>query len=308
MKGMELCERYWRTFGEGMMKEQFPDLLPRIAVGLAGSGSECLGYDDELSRDHDFEVGFCLFLPRDIDSRRAFALERAYAALPSSFEGIARPRLTPAGGSRRGVIWQEDFLRDRTGRQDGHVEGVEWLHLPEQALLEASGGRIFRDDSGAFSAVRRHLAFLPEDVRRKKLAGCFLLMGQAGLYNLPRCLARGEEGAARLALHEFVMQAAHAVFLLHSAYMPYYKWRLRALGELGQMGAEFAAELRDFLLSPVGGVRIEKAETLCAKLIHELKNRKLSLAEDDFLASHGLCLQEKISDPFLSSLPAQAMI
>jgi len=301
MKGMELCERYWRTFGEGMMKEQFPDLLPRIAVGLAGSGSECLGYDDELSRDHDFEVGFCLFLPRDIDSRRAFALERAYAALPSSFEGIARPRLTPAGGSRRGVIWQEDFLRDRTGRQDGHVEGVEWLHLPEQALLEASGGRIFRDDSGAFSAVRRHLAFLPEDVRRKKLAGCFLLMGQAGLYNLPRCLARGEEGAARLALHEFVMQAAHAVFLLHSAYMPYYKWCFRAMRELA-LGGEYESRLTRLVTGETAG-REKEITALCRDLCTLAAGQGLDGYRGDTMEGHADSVNRGIEDECIRNLP-----
>ena len=79
MKGLELSERFYRDHGEPMLRE-FPELLPLISAGLVGGGSECLGFDDELSRDHDFEAGFCIFIPDEdrIDSRSAFALERAY--------------------------------------------------------------------------------------------------------------------------------------------------------------------------------------------------------------------------------------
>ena len=63
MKGLELAERYYRAFGEGMIREQFSEWESQIAVGLTGSGSECYGYDDEISGDHDFEPGFCQFLP-----------------------------------------------------------------------------------------------------------------------------------------------------------------------------------------------------------------------------------------------------
>ena len=66
-----------------MLKEQFPEVLPYLAAGLTGSGSECFGFDDEVSRDHDFEPGFCIFIPNDTvpERRDAFLLERAYAKL-----------------------------------------------------------------------------------------------------------------------------------------------------------------------------------------------------------------------------------
>ena len=84
MKGLELSRSYFENFGRTML-EEFPDILPKIAAGLCGSGSECFGFDDDISRDHDFEPGFCIFLPSEetVDRRSAFLLERAYSKLPS---------------------------------------------------------------------------------------------------------------------------------------------------------------------------------------------------------------------------------
>ena len=112
MNGLELSRAYYEAYGAPMLHEQFPQFEEVIAVGLVGAGSECFGYDDEVSRDHDFEPGFCLFLPDEdvIDRRTAFQLERAYAKLPQEFEGISRARVSPVGGSRHGVCGWMSFL------------------------------------------------------------------------------------------------------------------------------------------------------------------------------------------------------
>ena len=60
MNGMKLAKAYYDAYGQAMLA-QLPDLAGKVAAGLAGSGSECLGYDDDISQDHDFEPGFCLF-------------------------------------------------------------------------------------------------------------------------------------------------------------------------------------------------------------------------------------------------------
>ena len=62
MKGLEAARRLYAEKGAAIIHEHFPEYEGRIAVGLAGSGSQCLGFDDEISRDHDFEPGFCLWL------------------------------------------------------------------------------------------------------------------------------------------------------------------------------------------------------------------------------------------------------
>ena len=234
MKGLELSRKFHEELVFPMLEKDFSGLLPYLAVGLAGSGSECLGYDDEASQDHDFEPGVCIFLPgEDVVSRRdAFLLERAYDKLPREFMGFRRSLLPPAGAARHGVIRTADFFLDKTGTPYGELSPEEWLSLDEQYLLEATNGEIFFDGYGEVTEIRTRLAHFPEDVRLKKMAGALFLMGQAGTYNYPRCIAHGEPSAAQLALFDYVRAALRLGHLLAGRYMPYYKWAFRSFREL----------------------------------------------------------------------------
>ena len=106
MNGIELSKAYYEQFGKPMLEERFPELLPYLACGVCGSGSESFGFDDEISRDHDLEPGFCIFLPGEdvVDRRSAFLLERAYASLPKEFHGLKRSLMAPAGGRREAGV------------------------------------------------------------------------------------------------------------------------------------------------------------------------------------------------------------
>ena len=66
MKGIELAEKFYTEYGAPMLREGFLQLEGLIAVGIAGSGSECLGYDDELSQDHDLRRDFAYFFPMSL--------------------------------------------------------------------------------------------------------------------------------------------------------------------------------------------------------------------------------------------------
>ena len=276
MKGLELCERFYYEYGEPMLKEKFKDILGYIAVGLVGSGSECFGYDDSLSQDHDFEAGFCIFLPDEsvVDSKVEFALERAYSKLPSEFMGVSRSKLNPAGGNRHGVIQMSEFFKSRTGSEDGVIATKDWFFLPEQALAEATGGKIFFDGYGEFSKIRERLRYMPEDVRRKKLAGNLLMAVQAGQYNYPRSIARGESGAAQLAIYEFFKSAVCIIFLINRHYAPYYKWSFRALGELPVL-SHLSSQL-EYLISSDNskGESVRKQSTvsaICCEILQQLR-------------------------------------
>ena len=65
MQGMEIAEKYYEQYGLPMVREVCPELEERAAFGLVGEGSQCFGYDDEISRDHDFGPGFCIWLLED---------------------------------------------------------------------------------------------------------------------------------------------------------------------------------------------------------------------------------------------------
>ncbi len=301
MKGLELSEAFYQEFGEPMLRESFPDLLSQMAVGLWGCGSECLGYDDTISQDHDFEPGFCILLPSEerVDRRRAFALERAYAKLPMTYMGYERSRLSPVGGNRHGLIWMDAFLMEKIGLPTAALSPRDWFYIPEQSLLEVVNGRLFFDGSGDFTAVRERLSYLPEDIRRKKLAGHLLLLGQAGRYNYPRCLDRGETGGARLALGEFVKSAIASIFLLNRAYLPYYKWQFRALRALPRL-SEWEKPLERLLSGD--GDRREEVEVILKAVLDEVKAQGLSRYEGEETEGYAHTVNDGIGDSRIRNL------
>ena len=168
IKGLALSRAYYEQYGKAMLLTQFPEVLPFLAAGLFGSGSECFGYDDAVSEDHDFEPGFCIMLPGEdlVDRRTAFLLERAYAKLPDEYMGIRRNLVSPVGGARHGVIRLSDFLMDKTGTPDGKLTEKQWLTVPEYSLAETVNGQVYFDHEGSLSKARERLLYYPESVRR----------------------------------------------------------------------------------------------------------------------------------------------
>ena len=301
MTGLELSRAYWEAFGVPMIREQFPEYEEIIAAALTGSGSECYGFDDEVSRDHDYEPGFCLFIPGEeiVDRRTAFLLERAYAKLPDEFEGFRRQKLQPVGGQRHGVFRIDEYFTEKIGCPVEEMTMEQWLRLPEYALAEAVNGEVFRDKAELLTDCRKALKDMPEDARRKRLAGRLLLMAQSGQYNYQRCLKHGETGAAQLAVGEFVKNTLSAVFLLNRAYMPYYKWCFRALRALS--GGEDLGRSLEWLLTTDNSREIAEDKYFCmegiaSQVIDLLQEQRLTEATCGDLEKHAYSVNNGIRD------------
>ena len=302
MNGLEISRGYFEEFGKPMLENEFSDILPFLAAGFVGSGSEHYGYDDEISRDHDFEPGFCIFLPGEdkVSRRRAFQLERAYAKLPKEYAGIKRQLISPVGGNRNGVIRTDEFYLKAVGSGDGRLSTEQWLTIPDYALAEAVNGEIFFDNYGEFSKIREELGSMPGDIKLKRIAGNLLIMAQSGQYNFLRCIKHGEPEAAQLACAEFVGAAMKTHFLLRSRYMPYYKWSFRALRELD--GTRELTDKLSFLLfgdnrdKETAERKYNTVEEIASETIALLRKKKLTKAVCADLEKHAYSVNDSIKD------------
>lgn len=295
LKGMNLSREDFLENGLPLLQREFPELLDQLAAGLVGEGSECFGFDDATSIDHDFGVGFCLFVPKAVYGQWGEALERAYASLPETFHGVRRK---DTANGRTGVIVLEEFLERWTGSPDGVPD---WNNVEEYRLATAVNGEIFFDPSGRLTSVRRELSQgYPPDVWRRRLAQKLMEAAQSGQYNYGRMMARGDYTGARLALKRFCERALEALYLLEGRYAPYYKWLWR-----GMAGHPLAAGLAEML--SLGDQRAvwrgwdaqqrfgqinrndracELIEEFASGVARELRERGLTRSTDGYLEVH----------------------
>ncbi len=299
MKGLELAREYYRQVGAPMLQERFGSIAPRIAVGLAGPGSECFGFDDEISRDHDWGPAFCLWLTSDDYREHGRDLQRAYGELPPAFAGFGPRRASPGEEFRVGPCPTVAFYSTYTGLERAPASAREWLSIPEASLATCTNGQVFTDPLGEFSRWRAALlAHYPEDVRLKKIASRCFMVAQSGQYNLPRSLRRGEPFAVLWFVAQFCIDIMSLVFLLNRRYAPFEKWMHRAVRDLPLLG-EWAHGMVADLISPLAGDRPAMAEAACAVIIRELRSQGLSDSASDFLLEHAHRVHSRIADAAL---------
>ena len=253
--GMQLSQSYWQTYGKPLLDQpKFAEYKNRIAAGLVGHGSECYGFDDEISHDHDFGPGFCLWLTDEDYAEIGADLQDAYDALPRKYAGFESRNETPRAKScesskRVGVFHISEFFENITGFPTAPAanEPHLWLSLSESTLAAATNGKIFADPLGEFSKARQSFKLMPDDVRISLISRRLGMISQAGQYNFPRMIARKDASAAWLSINEFVHATASLVFLLNNpvtaGYLPYYKWQFAALRKLSNRMASRLPEV-----------------------------------------------------------------
>lgn len=243
---IDKCRDFYERYGAPVIREKFPEYEGRIAVGIVGEGSDCFGYDDEISRDHDYAIGFCMWLTQeDYDCIGDF-LQREYECLIAEHAG--EYDMCGEGGDfaaknahinrRRGVFkiknFYESILGIRVSGEGGFLsESRQWLAVKEDNLAVAVNGEVFRDDLGIFSDIRaKIMGYYPEDVWRRRLAEQIHIFSQNGQYNYARMMARKDYVTAEICIAQAMESAMGIVYLLNRTYAPYYKWKRKGMGRL----------------------------------------------------------------------------
>lgn len=359
VSGLKLARAFWTQLGKPMIAAKYPQYAGRIAAGLVGHGSECYGFDDAYSQDHDFGPRFCLWLTDEDYAAIGEQLEADYEALPRKFSVDAQGHVTfeaharsdasgafPSAGAgspvtpraqdanrRDGVFRIGDFFESITGYRTAPAQTAphEWLMLAESTLAAATNGEVFADPTGQFSKTRQGFKDMPDDVRLALISKRLGMIAQAGQYNLPRSLKRGDGAAAWLSIHEFVQATASLVFLVNVpmvvGYMPYYKWQFAALRKLSgsmfallpNVGEQLETVMRLSSAACYGGAgfgeggkgaapAIKKindvVEQIAADIVKELKREHLTTSGETFLEWQRPYVEDHIAsdDPVLKSL------
>lgn len=235
---MESNRRFYEEQAAPMIREKFPGYERRIAVGIAGEGSDCFGYDDEISRDHDFGTGVCLWLSDEDMAAIGDELSQAYDELVAQKE---RSFYTDRLRERRGVMSIHDFYSNilciDCDTDKGSLTEDQWRNLDHACLATAVNGEVFRDDLGIFTRFRNYLLdYYPDRVWRIRIAEKMHEYSSALQVNYQRCMTRGDLVAAEICRINGMMAAMELFFLLRRKYMPYYKWAYRMLTEIDRDG------------------------------------------------------------------------
>lgn len=245
LTGCELSRRFYDAVVAPLLLSHWPG-LPHAAARI-GAGSEVLGLDDEMSRDHDWGLRLNVLVAQDlcrpVQALLDEQLPETYAGLPVAFAYTGSSEVR----HRVEVATPSDFARSRLGIHPRPAPTTsDWLSFTGQAVLEVTAGPVFTDTDGALTEIRAALEWYPDDLWRYIVACDWMRLDQE-MPLMSRAGDRGDDLGSRVIAARLVDVAMHLGFMLERQWPPYAKWRGTAFLRLPRASAahgELAAVLQ----------------------------------------------------------------
>ncbi len=318
--GFELCGLFYSEIIKPILDLSFPNL--GYSAALIGTGSEVLGFDTEMSSDHDWGPRIKLFLEESEYMDKAKAIEALLQSnLPNQFRGYP-VQWTIAGPSGNPCVElltiRSFFLNYLNFDIRDEIKPADWLTFPEQKLRTVISGEIYWDDLG-LKTSRERFRYYPHEVWLYLLAAGWQrigqeehLMGRAGVVD-------DEIGSALIAAR-LVRDLIRLCFLMEKQYAPYAKWLGTAFAQLAS-AEELMPLLRRVLLAPTWSERQKYLSS--AYEIVAAKHNALHITESldpkvshfhgrPFLVIHGgrfaNAIRAKINDPVVKRIAERWLI
>jgi hypothetical protein len=247
MNCQDLCRSAFSDLFRPVLEKEFPEVLTQLSVGVVGGGSDCLGADDELSRDHDWGVGRCRFLlPERIVKERGEAIEEALAAtVPDTYLGIAKDILRPHAIK---VTTIDEVYLNLCSMTHPPSTMRGWAGADERTLAMATYGLVIFDPTGELSARKRafETAYYPEDIRRWQMARVLRQIWQFADYNgIERLGRRGDGVGLLIGQGQFVELVMGFVCMLNKRFSLYWKWLHWQFAQLPKWSDVFEPQLQE---------------------------------------------------------------
>lgn len=275
--GLDLSRRFYDTLVAPIIADALPEL--RYAAARLGDGSEVLGFDTEMSADHNYGPTVQIFLDRADFAHADTLMATLDRHLPACFEDwtVRYPSLgrhVRADGwltSDHGVelMTLEALMQRQFGTGLESYSNVDWLGFPQQRLLTITAGAVFRDDAARLAELRRRLDYFPRDVWLLRLATQWDRLGEERAF-VGRTGQLGDAIGSRVIAARLVENLMHIAFLIERRYAPYPKWFGTAFARL-----DSAAELQPPLNEALTATQWEHREAAIAHAAERLANLQL---------------------------------
>lgn len=230
--GLELCSLFYSEIIKPILDLKFPGT--RYSAALIGAGSEVLGFDTEMSRDHDWGPRVKLFFNEDDFTLKTKQIKTLIKGnLPNQFRDhpVQWAIDGPSGNACVELLTIRNFFLNYLNFDiRDEIKPADWLTFPEHKLCTVIGGAIYWDDLG-LQASRERFQYYPHDIWLYLLAAQWQQIGQEE-HLMGRAGIVGDEIGSTLIAARLVHDLMRLCFLMEKQYVPYPKWFGTAFAQL----------------------------------------------------------------------------
>ncbi len=238
MPGLELSRLFYVEAVKPVLDAEFPDL--RYDAAVIGSGSEVLGFDTEMSRDHHWGPRVTIFVSAAEHAQVAAAIaETMRRRLPYTIRGYStsfapipeEPHILRFEERSEGEVNHRvtvEVLREMVRGYlnfdlNDAISAADWLTFPQQKLRTLTQGAVYHGGLGEVEAMRERLHYYPRDVWLYLMAAGWARIGQEEPF-MGRTGDVGDDLGSRVLAARLVRDLMMLSFLIEREYAPYPTW------------------------------------------------------------------------------------